>query len=326
VLLNDTSASDATKTVTTQAIANLKVTELSEDTTPQLGGNLDVNGNSIVSASNGDINITPNGTGNVVLDGLKWPQSDGTANYVLKTDGAGQLSWTAGGGGSTNSFETIAVAGQSNVVADSSTDTLTLAAGSGITITTNASTDTVTIAASGGGSGALSFISSQSASASAALSFTSLGDYAYVEFVLIDILPATDDVELWMETSTDNGSTYDTGATDYKWAHMGRTGGTSQEVATTDSAIRLCQGAVGLDVSNVTDEGVSGTVKLYNPTSAAYKRMTYQIGFMNGNGGGATYSGSGVRMSAADVDAIRFKFSSGNIASGTIYAYGLSKT
>jgi len=65
------------------------------DTTPQLGGDLDVNGNSIVSASNGDIAITPNGTGDVVLDGLKYPQDDGTAGYVLKTNGSAQLSWVA---------------------------------------------------------------------------------------------------------------------------------------------------------------------------------------------------------------------------------------
>lgn len=60
---------------------------------------------------------------------------------------------TAGGnlvtGG--DSFTTIAIAGQSNVVADSPTDTLTLVAGSNITLTTNAGTDTITIAASGGG-------------------------------------------------------------------------------------------------------------------------------------------------------------------------------
>lgn len=46
-------------------------------------------------------------------------------------------------------FQTIAVSGQSNVVADTAADTLTLAAGPNITITTNASTDTVTISASG---------------------------------------------------------------------------------------------------------------------------------------------------------------------------------
>lgn len=66
---------------------------LADDTSPQLGGDLDVNGFSIISASNGDIAITPDGTGNVVLDGVNWPQADGSPNYVLKTDGAGQLSW-----------------------------------------------------------------------------------------------------------------------------------------------------------------------------------------------------------------------------------------
>lgn len=71
------------------------VSDLVDDTTPQLGGSLDVNGNSIVSASNGNIAITPNGTGDIILDGQKWPQADGTADYYLKTDGSGQLSWAA---------------------------------------------------------------------------------------------------------------------------------------------------------------------------------------------------------------------------------------
>jgi fibronectin-binding autotransporter adhesin len=45
-----------------------------------------------------------------------------------------------------NSFSTIAVAGQSNVVADTVSDTLTLVAGTNVSITTNSSTDTITIA------------------------------------------------------------------------------------------------------------------------------------------------------------------------------------
>ena len=56
--------------------------------------------------------------------------------------------------GASNVFSTIAVSGQSDVVADSSTDTLTLVAGSNVTLTTNAITDTVTIASSGSGGGA----------------------------------------------------------------------------------------------------------------------------------------------------------------------------
>lgn len=42
-------------------------TDIVLDTTPQLGGNLDVNGNSITSASNGDITIDPDGTGSIIL-------------------------------------------------------------------------------------------------------------------------------------------------------------------------------------------------------------------------------------------------------------------
>ena len=69
------------------------------------------------------------------------PTADGTAGFALKTDGSGNLSWGLAGG---NAFETISVSGQSNVVADSSSDTLTLAAGTGLAITTAAGTDTIT--------------------------------------------------------------------------------------------------------------------------------------------------------------------------------------
>lgn len=72
-------------------------------------------------------------------------------NYVLEADSSGNLSWIptpGGGGGSTDSFKTISVAGQSDIVAESSTDTLTIDAGSGITLTTDASTDTLTITSS----------------------------------------------------------------------------------------------------------------------------------------------------------------------------------
>lgn len=78
------------------------LTDIVNDTTPQLGGSLDVNGQSIVSVSNGDIAITPNGTGKVILDGLNWPTADGSADQVLKTNGSGQLSFATASGGGNN--------------------------------------------------------------------------------------------------------------------------------------------------------------------------------------------------------------------------------
>jgi hypothetical protein len=54
-----------------------------------------------VDNSNHHLYITPEGTGDLVLDGLKWPQTDGSANQVLKTDGSAQLSWVANTAGPT---------------------------------------------------------------------------------------------------------------------------------------------------------------------------------------------------------------------------------
>ena len=56
--------------------------------------NIKVDGNAITSTnSNGDITITPDGDGKIVLDGLNFPIADGTAGHFLKTDGSGQLSF-----------------------------------------------------------------------------------------------------------------------------------------------------------------------------------------------------------------------------------------
>ena len=87
-------------------------TDVSGDSTPQLGGDLDVNGNAIVSASNGNIAITPNGSGKVIIDGLSHPQADGNAGQVLKTDGSGNLAFASVG--------SLAGAGIQNVSDDSS--------------------------------------------------------------------------------------------------------------------------------------------------------------------------------------------------------------
>jgi len=98
-LSHPTSDGSAGQFLKTDGAGNLAfatvTTDLSGDSTPQLGGNLDVNGNSIVSASNGNISITPNGTGKVILDGLSHPTSDGSSGQVLTTDGAGNLSFTS---------------------------------------------------------------------------------------------------------------------------------------------------------------------------------------------------------------------------------------
>ena len=78
---------------------------------------------------------------------------DAISGIVTATKFVGDGSSLTGVGGAQQVFKTIAVAGQSDVVADTTTDTLTLVAGSNMTITTNAGSDTITFASSGGGGG-----------------------------------------------------------------------------------------------------------------------------------------------------------------------------
>jgi len=68
------------------AIANVV-----EDTTPQLGGNLDVNGQDIVSTSSADIDIIPNGTGDINLGADTVQVGDNDADATLTTQGTGDL-------------------------------------------------------------------------------------------------------------------------------------------------------------------------------------------------------------------------------------------
>jgi hypothetical protein len=104
------------------------------DTTYTPGSGLELHGTEFQAAISG-ANLLATNT----------PSDNQLASYDAAT---GKFTWvSAGAGGENNefSFKTISVAGQSGVVADTTTDTLTLAAGSNVTITTNAGTDTITI-------------------------------------------------------------------------------------------------------------------------------------------------------------------------------------
>lgn len=117
-----------------QAALDAKLANVVEDTSPQMGGNLDVNGNSIVSASDGDIAITPNGNGKIVLDGLNWPTADGTADQILKTDGSGQLSFVNQPSGGSGDITSVVAGNGLTGGATSGDATVTVGAGTGITV------------------------------------------------------------------------------------------------------------------------------------------------------------------------------------------------
>jgi len=134
---------------------------LVRDTTPQLGGNLDVNGYSIVSTSNANIVIEPNGTGDVQLnaDTVRVGDLNATTNIVNNgtgvfaighATGLGQVYFTSSGAAA---LAGNGVAGSTSIGDNIGLHPTTILSGtSGITLSANGS-DPSTITISGAANG-----------------------------------------------------------------------------------------------------------------------------------------------------------------------------
>jgi hypothetical protein len=79
-------------------------TELSTDTTPQLGGDLDVNTRKIVSTASGNIELQPDGSGDVYLTADTIRVGDNNANVTITTNGTGDLILNTNAGSSSGSI------------------------------------------------------------------------------------------------------------------------------------------------------------------------------------------------------------------------------
>ena len=164
------------------------------------------------------------------------------------------------------------------------------------------------------------FLDSATAAASATLDFAANIDATYnlYAFVLSDILPATDNATFQVLTSANAGVSYDTGATDYSYAY------TYQRTSSLSAAGSLGSPEVRIAISigNTIAEVCNGILYLYNPSSVNYTQFSYSLTYAEGLSRHYTTFGSGTRNSSAAVNAFRFIFTTGNIASGTIRMYG----
>lgn len=167
-------------------------------------------------------------------------------------------------------------------------------------------------------------LTTQTAAASATIDFvltSYLSTYRAFKVVMTGVAPATDDVQFVMRTSTNAGSSYDSGASDYKWgSHALSDAGTATPLGdTADTSIRIAA-----SVDNSATSSLSGEVWLYKPASTTlHTNVKSDVVFVANGGDLIRQSCMGQRATAADVDAIRFLMSSGNIASGTFALFGI---
>jgi hypothetical protein len=133
-----------------------------------------------------------------------------------------------------------------------------------------------------------------------------------------NFVPATDNVGLRMRFSSNGGSTFDDGASDYMYTNDR----TRVAAATPDGSSGASNLAMIGGVGSGAAEGVCADIEIYDPfattkTKASWHAIAYD------EGDAARMSvGGGFRNASQDTDAIRVVFETGSIASGKWALYG----
>ena len=179
--------------------------------------------------------------------------------------------------------------------------------------------------------GGLVLLSTQTASSSASVSFTSGIDSTYSEYLFLfnNIHPATNNVNLLFNMSSDGGSNYNiTKTTTYFRAYHAESDAEANLVyeATEDLAQSTSYQNLSILIGNDNDQSTSGYLHLFEPSSDTF--VKHFISRMN-----AYYSAdftfdqyvAGYGNTTSAINAVDFKMSSGNIDAGTIQMFGVVK-
>jgi len=177
--------------------------------------------------------------------------------------------------------------------------------------------------------GGLTKISSVTASSSSTLSFTSGIDSTYKEYMFkfINIHPAEAE-HFTFQASTNGGTSYGVTLTS-TYFHATHDEADSSTSLTYVAGKDLAQSTSYLRVSDSTstdaDESTSGELYLFNPSSTTFIKHFMSRSSVAATGGKDGFV-AGYFNTTSAIDAIQFKMSSGNIDSGVIKMYGLSKS
>lgn len=137
------------------------------------------------------------------------------------------------------------------------------------------------------------------------------------------LIPSTDSTQLWMRTSTNAGVSYDNGASNYYGRRTNNlmSGGYSADQSSALTEIPLTQTGVVKTAGRL-----DGFVSFSEPNSSLHFLIEGNIR-MNQEPAGTSsiqYISTHARNALADVDAIRFLMSTGNIELGTFSLYGIA--
>jgi hypothetical protein len=196
-----------------------------------------------------------------------------------------------------------------------------------ITLGTNLSMSGTTLNAAGGTMG-LTLIQAQNPSGAAQVDFTTGLDSTYDSYLLVGrILPATDDVDLWLRTDADGGASFDAAANDYSFAYRAIAASAGEATANTLTEIRLGgTAAASNSISNAAEGGCTFWCQFTLGSASQFPTFNVKSGWtISADTRAGSLQGWGTRNSAAAINAIRVLAESGNIT-GHIALFGVRKS
>ena len=173
-------------------------------------------------------------------------------------------------------------------------------------------------------------ISTSTASSSASIEFTSGIDSTYdiYQFEFIDIHPATDNANFSFQADTGTNTNYNQTITSTYFAAFQSEDGSSTGltyVTGQDQAQGTGFQTLVDQVGNGNDESCSGTLQIFQPSSSTFvKHFIARSQGYNGSDFSTDLFCAGYINTTTAITRVQFKFSSGNLDSGSIKMYGIS--
>jgi hypothetical protein len=165
---------------------------------------------------------------------------------------------------------------------------------------------------------------SASGSTSASMNFTSFitSDFVNYKFVLENIVPQTNATNLQMRVSTDGGSTWKQGASDYYWVARSDSSGASSTFGDTKVVMNYTASSDG-QLSNTSSNGYCLELLMYRPSSSSSVKNFAGIGScaLNAFSRSNIVTVQGAYNATTAINGVQFFMSSGNI-NGTVYMLG----
>ena len=151
--------------------------------------------------------------------------------------------------------------------------------------------------------------------------------YPIYKFVFINIHPQTDNTDFSFNFSVDSGSNYNVSKTTTNFISYHNESATEAAIAY-ETGLDLANGTgeqiIYHNTGNDNDQSASGSLMLFNPSSTTFvKHFIATANHIQYTDVSGNHFVAGYGNTTSAVDAIQFKFDSGNIDAGTIKLYGI---